>query len=188
MINAAFVTDECDTTKSSKALRDSAESLLKIPPSPAPTGGWRSKDRLDYFIKNGPESFRRAIELANMPLPEALYVDGTGREWNGWFSEPHFLTAIQALYTTFDETPKVVQNNCYRGFWRVAIWKEEKALVEFGFPGPRVKRFNQKEWETLTACAVQENKEEVVFNPTSELEIELITTLVQLGYLIPDIF
>ncbi len=186
IFNAAFVANECNTHQSMKALRSSAKCLLKTLSGAAPKGGWMSKDRVERWAKVGTEAFKQAINLAKMPIPEGLYVDGTGHIGSGWFSEPHFLTAIQSFYTSFSETPKVVKDICYRGFWRVALWNEEMALVEFGYPGPRVKRFSKKEWEELSASTKLEKNGEVVFYPKSSSEICLIQMLVELGYLVPD--
>jgi hypothetical protein len=184
--NATFVAKECDTQQSLRALRFSAEKLLELPLGNAPKGGWRSKDRVERWKKNGPKGFKKAIKLAKKPIPEGLYVDGTGTIGCGWFSEPHFLTAIQSLYTSYPETPKVIKNSCYRGFWRLAIWDTEMALVEFGYPGPRVKRFNEKDWEELSKSIVFKKMGEVEFYPKNKYQIDLIHNLVQLGYLVPD--
>lgn len=188
-LNADFVADECDTLQSMKALRSSAFNLLKLPLCEPPKGNWRSKERVDRWAKVGPKAFKKAIDLAKEPIPEGLYVDGTGDVGCGWFSEPHFLTAIQSFYTTFSEMPKVSKGDFfYRGFWRVALWDDEMALVEFGFPGPRMKRFNGKDWKSILGCAKSGINGEVVFCPDDNETLRLILSLVELGYLVPDNF
>lgn len=184
--NAYWLLDFCNTEKSENALKNSVEQLLKIPIGAAPVGGWRTKVRLDKWIENAPIAFQESVVLANAKYPDGLYVDGAGDIGTGWFSEPHFLKAIQGIYTTLPETPKVKIGECYRGFWRVAIWDEEMALVEFGFPGPRIKRFDKNDFETLFSSSINEKNTEVVFYPKSSSQVALVQTLVELGYLVPD--
>lgn len=187
LYNSAFVAKECNTHNSMQSLRDAAEILLKTYPDSAPKGGWRSKDRVDRWASVGSESIKQAIDMAKSPIPNDLYVDGTGGLGCGWFSEPHFLTAIQSIYTTFPETLKAVTECRYIGFWRIAVWQEEMALVEFGYPGPRVKRFDKIDWEQLFGCINFGINGEVEFYPKNKNEVKLIQTLIELGYLVPEI-
>ena len=186
LYNTAFVAEECNTQRSIQSLRNAAEILLKTIPDPAPKGGWRSKDRIDRWASIGPESFKLAIDMAKSPIPNDLYVDGTGDLGCGLFSEPHFLTAVQSIYTSFPETPKAIKGCRYIGFWRIAVWQEEMALVEFGYPGPRVKRFDKKDWQQLSGSINYGINGEVEFRPKSENEMKLIQNLIELGYLVPD--
>lgn len=50
--NAEVVLDFCNTEKSELELKTVVEQLLKIPVCEAPTGGWRSKERFDKWIKS----------------------------------------------------------------------------------------------------------------------------------------
>lgn len=184
--NSEWVGDECDTKKSEQSLKMAAEQLLKIPLGEAPTGDWRSKERFDKWVKKAPNAFQESVALAKTHFPEGLYVDGTGEVGLGWYSEPHFLKAIQGIYTTYPIPPKVVKGNCYRGFWRIAIWPEEQAIVEFGFPGPRVKRYNKTDWEFLIQNTRLIDNNEQVFYPSDSKSIDLVKDLVELGYLVPD--
>jgi glycosyltransferase involved in cell wall biosynthesis len=187
--NAEFALDECDQSKALISLKKSVTALLKKPPGDAPQGGWRAKDRIDRWAKIGPESFKKAIALKGTQPPEGLFVDGTGfTDNNAWFSDPHFLKAIQSFYTTLYQAPGVIQNRVYRGFWRIALWPEERALVEFGFPGPRVKRFDKKDWEALASSLGYAEMGEVVFSPVNEKAIPVIQELLELGYIVPDMF
>ncbi len=184
--NSDRVADECDTKKSEQSLKTATEQLLKIPLGEAPIGGWRSKERLDKWMKKAPKSFKEAVALAKTSYPEGLYVDGTGEIGLGWYSEPHFLKAIQGIYTTYPIPPRVEKDKCYRGFWRIAIWKEEKAIVEFGFPGPRIKRYNKTDWEFLIQSIKIIENTEPVFYPSDSKSIDLVKDLLELGYVVPD--
>jgi len=186
--NAEVVLDFCNTEKSELELKTAVEQLLKIPVCEAPTGGWRSKERFDKWIKKAPNAFQEAVALAKTPFPDGLYTDGTGDIGLGWFSEPHFLKAIQGIYTTYPVAPKAITGSTYRGFWRIAIWKEEKAVVEFGFPGPRIKRYSSAEWDLLMQCIKLGDNGEPVFYPDNLKALELVDELILLGYLVPDKF
>jgi len=186
--NAAWVLDFCNTEKSEQELKAAVEELLKIPVCEAPIGSWRSKERFDKWIKKAPNAFQEALFLAKTPYPNGLYTDGTGDIGLGWFSEPHFLKAIQGIYTTYPVAPKAITGSTYRGFWRIAIWKEEKAVVEFGFPGPRIKRYSSAEWDLLMQCIKLGDNGEPVFYPDNLKALELVDELILLGYLVPDKF
>lgn len=186
IFNKDFVKEECDQTRALLSLKMSIEEILKLQPGSPLVGGWRSKERIDRWAEIGPESFKKAISKACSPPPEGLYVDGTGYASDGWYSEPHFLQAIQAFYTTYNFSPVVKKGSCYRGFWRVAIWPEEKSLLEFGFPGPRIKRFNMDDWRIITDIAKHVFNGEIEFWPTSIKSVEVVQQLVDLGYLVPD--
>ena len=186
--NAVWVLDFCNTEKSEQALKKAVEQLLKVPVCEAPTGSWRSKERFDKWIKKAPNAFQEAVALAKTPIPDGLYTDGTGDVGLGWFSEPHFLKAIQGIYTTYAVAPKAIVGSTYRGFWRIAIWNEEKAVVEFGFPGPRIKRYPTAEWDLLTQSIKLGDNGEPVFYTDNLKALELVDELIELGYLVPDRF
>jgi len=186
LFNSDFVKEECNPQKSLESLRKSVEELLQIPPSPPPDNAWRSKDRIDKWDKYGPESFKKSISLAGQAPPSGLYVDGDGYASDDWYSEPHFFKAIQSIYTTFSETPHAIKGKIYRGFWRIGIWSEEKAIVEFGFPGPRLKRYNSLDWNEIIGIIRMNKLYEPEFIPHSIRSIEIINELVELGYLVPD--
>lgn len=185
--NAIWVKDFCNIEKSEKTLKNAAAELLNIPIGEVNSSGWRSKERFDKWAKNAPKPFKDAIKLANSELPQGLYVDGTGDTGLGWYSEPHFLRALQGIYTTLPKPPRVKLKECYRGFWRIAMWEKEQSLIEFGFPGPRVKRYTEKDWNILFASSIIEKDKEVIFIPKLKNQIVIIQELIDLGYLVPDI-
>ncbi|WP_366186483.1 glycosyltransferase [Flavobacterium ovatum] len=182
--NAEWITNECNPDKSIELLKAEAFKFLRILPEEAPIGNWRSKERFDKWMEQAPNSFQEAVKLNSKLYPEGLYVDGTGDIGVGWFSEPHFFTAIQGLYTTYSSPQEIVKGNGYRGFWRIKLWEEEKAIVEFGFPGPRIKRYNETNWMYLRKSV--NTMDDPIFYPNNQKNIELVQELVQLGYLVPD--
>ncbi len=184
--NENFVKDECSEKKSYLSLKRSIEELLQIPIDTKPVGKWNSTERIDRWAKIGPDSLKKAISLAKTEPPEGLYVDGTGYASDGWYSEPYFMQAIQALYTNYKTPPSVEKNKCYRGFWRIDLWAQEKAIVEFGFPGPRIMRFNSQEWKTMSEICVNGKNNEIEFYPKDNSAIKTIQKLVDFGYLVPD--
>ncbi len=188
-LNSDFVIDECDQAKALLSLKTSVIELLSKTPGDIPLSGWRSENRINRWAEVGPDSFKKAIKMKKAPTPESLFVDGTGcMDNNKWFSDIHFMKAIQGFYTTLPETPTAQLGNCYRGFWRVSLWHDERALVEFGFPGPRVKRFNQKQWNCITSIVKPGNCNEIIFVPKNSESLLIIQDLMELGYLVPDKF
>jgi len=98
------------------------------------------------------------------------------------------MQAIQSLYTTLNSPPEVNKQNVYRGFWRIGIWEEESAIVEFGFPGPRFCRFNNMKWVELKKCIQTAELDEIVFVPTNSIQCKIVQRLLDLGYVVPDYF
>jgi glycosyltransferase involved in cell wall biosynthesis len=186
--DADWVQTEWNPAFLQKSLIKVAEELLRRPAAPSPSGGWRCRSRVDRWAEVGPDSFCEAIRLGGSSPPDGLYVDGLGLSCGEWLSEPHFLTAIQAFYTTIPAVPIIDTGCCLRGFWRIALWKEERAIVEFGFPGPRVKRFLEKEWNRLLQASHIGTDGEPEFRPQTGEALAPLQDLVELGYLVPDEF
>lgn len=184
--NSGFVKEECNPKSSLESLSKCVDELLQISPSPPPENVWRSKQRIENWAKHGPENIKHAISIAGQAPPSGLYVDGDGYASDDWYSEPHFFTAIQAIYTTYSAPPKVKKGKVYRGFWRIGLWEDEKAIVEFGFPGPRLKRYNSHDWNEIMLNVKLNNLNEPIFIPESYKCIEIVNELILLGYLVPD--
>lgn len=189
LADAAFVRQECDRSSARSDLKKAVESLLQKPIGPPPVGGWRSKDRVERWEDSGHPLFKRAIELKEEFPNEGLYVDGTGFPPEGrLFSDAHFMQAIQSLYTSIALPPEAELHMSYSGFWRIALWPKENALVEFGFPGPRVIRFRHSEFLDLQECGLLSNLGEVIFQPKNSTQLILVQKLIDLGYVVPDKF
>ena len=185
--NISFIKEECNQKKALADLEKGIEKLNNMNNESEPTGGWRSKERFESLVEKNSEFFKKAIKNKDKPIPNGLYVDGTGSVPDGkWFSEADFMQSIQSIYTTFSEPPKVIKGVRYRGFWRISLWENEKSIVEFGFPGPRIKKYNENDWNYLFASSVIEKQGEVVFIPKIKNQILLIQELLDLGYLVPD--
>ncbi len=93
---------------------------------------------------------------------------------------------IYGLYSEASRPPKVNVQTIWRGFFRVAPWPAEQALVEFGFPGPRLKRYPDQAWATLMTCASDVGGNDYIFQPKSSQQIRLVQKLANYGYLVPD--
>lgn len=188
IINKSFVVKESDTNSSLTALKQAAEYLLSLEPEAAPEGGWRDKRRIDRLAHLCPEKFSKAIGLKGTLPQEGLYVDGSGFPPEGrWFSEAHFMQAIQSLYTSIPIVPEVKKGYIYRGFWRIQLWTAEQAIVEFGFPGPRIKRFDKEDFLFLQQSCINKANTEPVFQANDKKVFSVLQTLLELGYIVPDI-
>ena len=183
--NKGLVASECSGANSLTQMKEAVHKLVALPVAPPPTGGWRCPDRLKRLAKYGPTSFREALSCGSDADPDGLYVDGTGYH-NKSYSEARFLTAIQGLYTTWPTPPKLLPGVGLRGFWRVGLFNDERALIEYGFPGPRLLRFSESEWPHVQACARQSAQGEVSFEIANDHTAGIFQEAVDLGYLVPD--
>jgi len=184
--NSGWLLEFSNTEKSKNELKIAIEQLLKIPVGGAPEGGWRSRARFDKWINGAPKIFKSAALKVKEILPEGLFVDGTGYVNNGWYSEPHFLKAIQSIHTTCPDVPKARINNTYRGFWRLSLLERENAVIEFGFPGPRIFRLKETEFELLKSCNSFLAANDILFQPKERNQLMVIQKLLELGYIVPD--
>jgi len=183
--NREVVFSECSGRDSARQMADAVATLLELPAASPPEGGWRCPSRLELLIVHGPSYFNNARREMATSDREGLYVEGLGFG-EGDHSEAHLLTAIQSLYTTWPAAPVLKPGVRLHGFWRVALWDQERALVEFGFPGPRVLRFSNSEWRILTAAAIPLGAGDFAFAIRDSGAVDVFQRAVELGYLVPD--
>jgi len=180
-----WVRNTFDPKKMSNSLRSATVDLLRQLPGPPLPGGWRNKERIQMIMERGPEVFVKALRASAEAMPDGLYPDGLGYE-NEYYSEASFLTAIQSLYTTWPTAPVLRPGVQLHGFWRVGLWEDERALVEFGFPGPRLLRFSISEWDVVTAAAKSLAPGDFAFEIRDSRAVEVFQLAIDLGYLVPD--
>ncbi len=185
--DAEWVRDTFDPSRMRASIRSAVDLLAGLPAEPPPMGGWRCAERVQRIASIAPEGFKRAILEAGTPPPSGLFVDGGGCGGDPTVSLPHLLQAIQSMYTTWPTPPTVRRGMLLRGFWRVSLWPDERALVEFGFPGPRLLRFVEADWVAVLACATALARGEFEFRPTSDAASRALQRAVDLGYLVPDV-
>jgi hypothetical protein len=104
-----------------------------------------------------------------------------GDAWN----KPNW-PLVYGAYSAAKMPPQVEAHTSWRGFFRVALWPEEQCLVEFGFPGPRIRRYPPDDWESLRSCAREEQSNDFVFVPETPRQTQLLQELVNFGYLVED--
>lgn len=160
-------------------------TLLDRPAASPPVGGWRSQTRIETLATRGPESFREALSHGPNSDPDGLYVEGLGYHHQA-YSEARFLTAIQGLYTTWPRPPGLLQGARLHGFWRVSLWEEERAIVELGFPGPRLLRFSGTEWASVRSAARSIGAGELEFEIRDAGTAVILQRAIDLGYLVPN--
>ncbi len=182
--NQHLVQSECSGVNSLKQMTAAIRTLMESPSEPPPQGGWRCSARIENLASTGPPTFREALSRRSDCSYSGIYVDGTGYH-NERYSEPHFLQAIQSLYTTWPQPPRLRPGVILHGFWRVGLWSDERALVEFGFPGPRVLRFSEADWKVVQASARSLGKRDFAFEISNLRAAEVLQSAVDLGYLVP---
>lgn len=183
--NKAFVREECNGKNSFEQMQMALDVLLQMPVSKLPAGGWRCQERIVKMATSGPTSFRQALAMRADSIPEGLYPEGIGYE-ESEYSEAHFLTAIQGLYTTWPRPPQLRQNVRLHGFWRISAWAQERALVEFGFPGPRFLRFSDTEWRVVSKAAKSIAYGDLYFEINDSNAVKVFQRAIDLGFLVPD--
>jgi len=183
--NRAWVASECSGANSIQQMGRALQTLLGLPAAPPPDGGWRCPSRVERLIAHGPSSFKNALSPQSVSAPKGLYVEGLGRG-DQPFSEASFFAAIQGLYTTWPGTPKLLPGVRLHSFWRAALWNQERALVEFGYPGPRVLRFTEAEWQVVSSSAIPQATGDLVFDISDGVAVEVFQRTIELGYLVPD--
>lgn len=185
--DTAWVRDAFSPARMRASLRDAIDLLMRLAPEAPPSGPWRCPERTRRLASFAPAGIRRAIHGAGSTPPPGLFVDGGGCGGDPNVSLPHLIQAIQSLYTTWPTPPSVREGCLLRGFWRVALWMEERALVEFGFPGPRVLRFEEAGWMAVLESRSASTCGDLVFRPASDASERALQRAVDLGYLVPDL-
>lgn len=169
------------------SLENATVSLLNRSVGSPPKGGWRCPSRLEPLTQAVSPELRKAATTESTFDPEGLYVDGLGYKTEK-YSEARLLYAIQSLYTTYSKPPELQPGDLLHGFWRVALIDNEKALIEFGFPGPRLLRFNASDWNVVLAATKYLSRNEIEFTIRDEKSARILQSAVDLGYLVPHQF
>lgn len=173
------IINKCDTTVAKRNLRLAIEYLKDKPaekPIDAEIMERKTKKQLFNVIDE------RALKLfinSRQELPTGSYIYGDG--------PPHYaFPIVQGIYSAKNTPPIVEKQTRWRGFFQISMWEQEKALVEFGFPGPRIKRYPKKQWDSLHKCSHLTKTNDCLITPVTKLQISQVQELVNLGYLVPD--
>jgi hypothetical protein len=183
---AAAVRRECNPDVSRSNLEEAAKSLLNEPlVTTLALRETEKKGRNELFrYANG--SLVRAFIEKQDEVPDGALVDGTGA-CDPSFPAQQLQQAIHGFYTTIDKAPVVEVGSRLRGFFRMGMWQEERAIVEFGFPGPRMKRYDRRSWGLLVSCITTGWKTGMMMmTPRNRAQVTIAQELVDLGYLVPD--
>ncbi len=180
---ASAVRDECNPEVSRSNVRTAVESLLKAPLGEPIDIREAEKKGRNLLFRYADGKIVMAL-VQQKEVPDGALVDGTGSSQ----PTPQLVQAIQGLYTTVDKAPIIEAGSRLRGFFRTGLWREERAVVEFGFPGPRMKRYEPRSWGSLMSCVTNEKRMGMTVRPTNKTQIALAQELVDLGYLVPDEF
>jgi glycosyltransferase involved in cell wall biosynthesis len=177
-----LVKRECDPNASRANLEKAIKLLLNAHlKTPFDIQG-AQKQMMVNLLRYADGRIIRAFNGVNKKYPEGALIDGMGLP----FAQNEVFRVIQGMYTTLPDRPTVENGSFWRGFFPIVLWREEKKLVERGFPGPRMKYYSSREWRTLASCAKAERVNEIIFSPRRKAEIKLTQELVDLGYLVPE--
>jgi glycosyltransferase involved in cell wall biosynthesis len=175
---------ECDLRTSKKNLQAAIKKLCAERLQPPWSQEEESSHAFNQLLKEADEKIVRAMLYQETICPEGLFA---GTVNVNTLRHAYLSAAILGMYTTMATPPRVKQHGQYRGFFPLEIHNEDRTLVEFGFPGPRVKRYPEKEWALLLSCLLrEEGSSEITFMAHGEDTFPVLQELVHFGYLVPD--
>jgi glycosyltransferase involved in cell wall biosynthesis len=174
----SLVLNECDTLLAKNNLKSAVEYLKNKPPEKPLNKQnqiYKTAKRLFYKSRTISEFFINLTK--NVPNGSLLYGDERPR---------YIFPIIQGIYSKLNLPPPVQIKSKWRGFFRISIWEKERALLEWGFPGPRLMRYSKKDWSSLRECIHVNNENEFMMIPKNKAQVLLLQDLANFGYLIPD--
>ena len=179
------IRSECDYQLAKSNLKKACEELAREPLAKVPGLQQMEKTILHNLYKYA------EVELVNVllkeessPLPDGVFTDG-GAPVADRGKMGLLQAVIQGFYTTSPVPPEVETNTLWRGFWRVAAWPDECKIIEFGFPGPRIKQYSEKEWKNFSPAFTHSHGETTIC-PRTKIQVQYTQELVDMGYLVPD--
>ena len=173
------VTEECNPKTQKDNLKDALAYLLKRPPEkPLNKGITQRNIKKKLLASVDDRVFEHYIDLRK-ELPTGAYTYGDG-------PSNYAFSIAQGIYSAMVFPPKVKKGSIWRGFFRNALWEREKALIEFGFPGPRIRRYPKELWRSLIKSVHYQKSNEFVIIPEDKGQILITQELVDLGYLVSD--
>ncbi|MDD5674973.1 MAG: glycosyltransferase [Chitinivibrionales bacterium] len=179
----AVVRAESDPRRARDLLERVCKGLIgQAPALPEPLEESAVQNRV---FEQAHDGFLQPLYKAHPQSWEGLFADGCAPCQNQ-FPHNQMLRAVQGMYTTSSGTPVVSDGSSWRGFFRLSLCKETRWLMEFGFPGPRLKPYDRADWDVLTGCAIRDDRGDIIFKPTSARAAEILQELVEMGYLVPD--
>lgn len=173
------VINECDPQIAKENLRAAIEYLKdKRPERPIDIEAMKRKVKKKLYNVVDERAFKLFLN-SRKKLPAGCYTYGDG--------PTHYaFPIVQGIYSAKTTSPIVERNTKWRGFFRISMWDKEKTLVEFGFPGPRIKHYPEKLWDSLRRCSRLTESGDYLITPLDRLGISLVQELVDLGYLVSD--
>jgi len=175
-----FILKDCDPEISKDNLKEAIEYLLKKPPEKNPNLEKTGKDiKRKIFNAADGRIFKYYLD-SRKELPLGAYVYGDGPSHYGF-------PLVQGIYSAISAAPKVEKNSTWRGFFRIGLWDKENALVEFGYPGPRIRRYPKRTWGCLVKCTRYVEPDEYIIKPKEKDQVEVVQELADLGYLVPEV-
>lgn len=177
---------ECDGRASADALRAAVVRLLRRPLE-APAIDAKPNAAFRAIFEHGDAALVRALTAPNRAAPPGLFAPGTG-PYAPQFPCNEFFAAVQGIYTTERETPEVRAGTAYRGFFPCRLAEAGGAVVEDGYPGPRIWPLDAERMAQLADCRVVAHiaPNDVRLVPRSATQCDALRDLVAAGFFVPD--
>ncbi len=181
---ASAVRSECDPARARNNLREATACLLGEPLKKPPDLRLAERRARLELIRHADEKIA-AVFLEKSAQPQGALVQGLGVHMKN-FPFHAFFRTLQGIYTSTDTAWQVKRGDRLRGFFPVAAWKELRAVVELGYPGPRMRQYAPGEWNVLCSCVRPAGTGELSVVVSNKDQARLAQELVDLGYLVPD--
>lgn len=173
----------CDDTAASAGLGAAVASLLARAPQPPVPADDQPRAAFRRLFEHADPLLIAAITARSASAPDGLFAPGTGPH-NPDFPRNEFFAAIQRMYTTAPRPPAVVGGSSWRGFFPCVLDVERRAVVEDGYPGPRVWPLGD-EWTAIEA-SVDGGSASLRLTPRTPTQCAAVQSLVHAGMLVPD--
>jgi hypothetical protein len=174
-----FVIEECNPEISRKNLAEAIGYLRERPPEVPLNIKNAERNIKKQLLNSVDDNVFKYFVNARRELPHGAYMYGD--------APSHYaFPMVQGIYSAMSSPPKVEKNSKWRGFFRIALWGQESALIEFGFPGPRMRRYKEKLWRHLLKSMHCVEPNEYLIIPKDKEQIAIVQELVDLGYLVSD--
>lgn len=174
----------CDRSAAAAGLQEALTRLLAQPLQAPPPADPEGRAAFRRLFQHADPLLVEAITSRAASAPAGLFAPGTGPH-NPEFPANEFFAAVQGLYTTVPSRPEVVDGSAWGGFFPVTLDPDRRALMEDGYPGPRVWPLEAEAWDALQASIDRSTSSLRLLTRTPRARA-IVEPLVAAGFLVPD--
>ncbi len=174
----------CDAPTAASGLRAAVEALLRQTPQPTAPADTAPRTAFRRIFAHADPLVVAAITSRSLLAPDGLFAPGTGPH-NPEYPSNDFFTAVQGMYTTRPRPPVVTGGSSWQGFFPCVLDAERRALVEDGYPGPRLWPLDARACAAVEA-SVDPSSAVLRLTPRTPAQCDVVQALVDAGMLVPE--